>query len=318
MRYIKQGIARNGVGTIVPSATISVYLAGTTTAASVYAAASGGAAVNSVTSGDDGSFTFYVSRTDYDWDQLFKVVISKAGHDPSTWDYVAVFPYDYDQYYVDALMSYGSGTSYTKATIDAALTAIGTTTKTTLLLRPGTWVFSADADYSAYTNITWKIPAGAVLQIATTKTLTLAGTLESGLYEQFDCVGTGKVVFKTGVIHYCHPVWFSGSDYGLQINSAIASIKDIGGTVVLSKSATVTTPINATGLTQGMIFQGCGASFDGETTNLMLKFALTTVGFDCSDSNNIHFKDFSIDTDSVTYPQINRVNQIRLSLNRIT
>ena len=66
-------------------------------------------------------------------------------------------------YEVDALYDYGGGTSYTQATIEAALTAIGTSNKTTLILRPGTWVINADADWSAYTNVTFKIVPGAIL-----------------------------------------------------------------------------------------------------------------------------------------------------------
>ena len=37
-RYIKQGTPRDGLGNIIAGATVSVYLAGTTTVASVYAA----------------------------------------------------------------------------------------------------------------------------------------------------------------------------------------------------------------------------------------------------------------------------------------
>ena len=77
------------------------------------------------------------------------------------------------QYEVDALVSYGSGSSYTKTTLDAALTAIGTSDLTTLLLRPGTWVLDADADYSAYSNVFFKVAPGAQIQPAAGVSLTV-------------------------------------------------------------------------------------------------------------------------------------------------
>jgi len=91
-RYCKTGIARDGHGNIISSATVSVYLAGTTTAASVYAASAGGTAVNSVTSGTDGSFTMFFDDTDYYQSQLFKLVMSKSGFTSTTYDNVIAFP----------------------------------------------------------------------------------------------------------------------------------------------------------------------------------------------------------------------------------
>ena len=61
-------------------------------------------------------------------------------------------------YEIDALLAYGNGTSFTKATIDAALTNIGTT-KSTLLLRPGNWVVNAALAFPE--NVTVHMPYGA-------------------------------------------------------------------------------------------------------------------------------------------------------------
>ena len=90
-RYLLKGTARDGNGKIIASATISVYLAGTTTAASVYEAYSGGTAVNSVTSSSDGTFSFYVDDTDYTGLQRFKCVIGKTGYTSITYDYITIF-----------------------------------------------------------------------------------------------------------------------------------------------------------------------------------------------------------------------------------
>ena len=105
---------------------------------------------------------------------------------------------------------YSSG-SFTQATIEAALTAIGATNKATLLLRPGIWVISSNANWSAYTNVTWKLPAGATLQIATGKVLTIGGPFEAGLYQVFDCVGTGSVSFGIGSVSKVFPEWWQAN-----------------------------------------------------------------------------------------------------------
>jgi len=92
MRYLYSGFARDGSGNVISSATISTFLAGTTTVADVYAASVGGVAVNAVTSGTDGSFSFYVDDTVYFQSQKFKILIEKLGYTTKTMDYLAIFP----------------------------------------------------------------------------------------------------------------------------------------------------------------------------------------------------------------------------------
>ena len=103
MRYIYQGHTKDANGRIIQEATVSVYLAGTTTAASVYAAESGGAAVNSVESDDNGQFSFWVDTADYAVTQKFKITITKAvssvaAYEPSTVDNIVIMTYYNDQY----------------------------------------------------------------------------------------------------------------------------------------------------------------------------------------------------------------------------
>ena len=93
MRYFYQGTSKDGTGKIICEATISVYLAGGYTVASVYTTMTGGVAVNSVTSGatessNPGYFGFWVDTVDYSLDQRFRIVISKAGFNPQIYDYV--------------------------------------------------------------------------------------------------------------------------------------------------------------------------------------------------------------------------------------
>lgn len=87
MRYYYKGLFRDGSGHPVLSGTASVYLAGTTTVASVYTTAVIVTAVNSVTSSTtDGTFEFYVDESDYGFGQKFKVVLSKSGYTSQTYD----------------------------------------------------------------------------------------------------------------------------------------------------------------------------------------------------------------------------------------
>ena len=90
MRCYYKGLFRDGSGHPILSGTVSVYLAGTTTAASVYTSLASATAVNSVTgSATDGTFELWVDRFDYDQDQQFKLALSKAGYTSQTWDNVA-------------------------------------------------------------------------------------------------------------------------------------------------------------------------------------------------------------------------------------
>jgi len=92
-RYLYTGTFRDGAGNIVASGTASVYLAGTNTAASVYTTSVIVTAVNSVTSGTDGVFTFYVDDGDYASSQQFKIILAKTGFTSKTYDCVAIYPY---------------------------------------------------------------------------------------------------------------------------------------------------------------------------------------------------------------------------------
>ena len=128
------------------------------------------------------------------------------------------------QYEVDALITYGGGTSYTQATIQAALTAIGTTTKVTLLLRPGTWVISSNADWSASTNVIFKLPPGTVISHGS-YTVNIPNP-ECGLYQVFS--GTG-VVTISGNVREGYPEWWGidGTADDVQINAALNAVQTV-------------------------------------------------------------------------------------------
>lgn len=118
---------------------------------------------------------------------------------------------------VDVYTTYGG---YTKTAIDAALTALGATNKYTLVLRPGTWVFDANADYSTYTNVEFKVSTGAILSHG-------AYTINIPNFkaERFNCLsGTGLVTFGTGT-EQIYPEWFGATSVTFQqaLNSAMIS-----------------------------------------------------------------------------------------------
>ena len=205
---------------------------------------------------------------------------------------------------VDVLYKYGGGTAYTDASIQSAMTALGSINKYTLFLRPGVWTISnsltitsnytlelaegatlsvagsktitmpsgsivksrwaggVSASVSAYgssiirldvdrsetisadttvpATMGMKVYQGAILTIATNKTLTINGPFESGgLYQKFIYSGTGKVLFGTGSITEVYPQWWGAlgngvNDDSLAINYAGASLTG-GGTVKLIK-----------------------------------------------------------------------------------
>ena len=181
------------------------------------------------------------------------------------------------QYEVDALVSYGSGTSFTQATIEAALTAIGTTNKVTLLLRPGNWVISTALAFPA--NVTVEMPAGAYFSGAavTAGTITLAGNKE------------------------VYPEWFNvtGTADNVPIQAAASSLTS-GGVLKLTGAYTGTKQTTVTLLSDTYI-QGNGIG----------KTVLTDLMFSATSKNDLKFSDFSMLTTDTT--DVQWVNFIQLA-----
>jgi hypothetical protein len=90
MRYSFQGVARDGMGAIIPGATISVFNSPGYTAATVYAASSGGSPVSSVTSSLNGSFIFFVDDSIYTATAQFQIVITKTNYATTTYDNISI------------------------------------------------------------------------------------------------------------------------------------------------------------------------------------------------------------------------------------
>jgi hypothetical protein len=85
MRQKYNGITKDQNGKVLVSATVSVFLTGTSTAASIYTTLTGATAVNSVISSSvDGTFSFFVDRFDYEMAQAFDLVVSKTNYTSQT------------------------------------------------------------------------------------------------------------------------------------------------------------------------------------------------------------------------------------------
>ena len=112
---------------------------------------------------------------------------------------------------VDALAVYGGGVNANDTTLSSALTGIGTSADVKLFLAPTAWAI--DDDLTITENITMVIPAGAVLTVASGKTLTIHGPVEVGSYQVF--AGSGDTKFGLGTVTYArNPLWLNAAWFG--------------------------------------------------------------------------------------------------------
>jgi microcystin-dependent protein len=245
-RYKLQGIARDGAGNIIADASVSVYLSGTTTDASVYEASSGGTAVNSVDTDDEGFYYFYVDSSDYVFSQNFKVTISKSGYTSKTFDEISIFP---SPLLMDGgIPDLGSNGVTVEGTIgedvdlgevlycksDGKYWLADASASTTMpCLAIATEAGSADDEITLLVlgfirNDTWALTAGSVLYVSTTAGA-LTETAPSTSGEQVQSIGTAM---DTGL------VYFNPNDVLVEIDDGTALIPT-GGTTgqVLAKDS---------------------------------------------------------------------------------
>jgi hypothetical protein len=109
------------------------------------------------------------------------------------------------------------------ATLQSAITAIGSN-QVILRVPPGTHSIAADLSIPAHVSL--KVERGAILSVATTKTLTVNGGLDAGLYPVITCAGTGSVVFGNQVprvfVQWTGAVGDNSTDDSIAINLAAA------------------------------------------------------------------------------------------------
>lgn len=79
MRVKYYGRAESPTGDAIASATVKIYLAGTSTPATAYTTVASTTPVSQVTTDQYGYYTFYINAFDYDQSQLFDLVLNKLG-----------------------------------------------------------------------------------------------------------------------------------------------------------------------------------------------------------------------------------------------
>ena len=277
MRQIFNGVSKDQNGRVIQSANISVYLAGTTTSANIYATETSASPLVSITSSStDGSFSFWVSSSDYISSQRFKIIVSKSGYTSLTFDNITILTDD-NVYEPD---------SFTQAAISATLTTIGTTNKVTLRLLPGTWVISSNVDWSAYTNVTFDIVMGATFSHGAF-TLNIPNLVAGP--EQIVFVGTGAVTLS-GYVTEAYPRWFNvvgdGTDEAANLHRwlrcgvkrLIAPIPatSYGHSGITIPASTSNLSIEGAGASEAVLFDhiaatGNGLTFAGEADDFHLK-----------------------------------------------
>ncbi len=155
----------------------------------------------------------------------------------------------------------------------ATLNALGT--NWILVLPRGAHAVSADLTVNS--NIHLVAQKGADIQIATTKTLTINGGFEAGLYQVFSWAGTGKVVFGTGAIKEAYLQWW-GAQSGLSYDCSAAltaaataigtgqTLRSTDGTWRIASPVTILKAISMKGVGAGScIYIDVGAANDGIT-----------------------------------------------------
>lgn len=212
------GIARSTGGAVLASATVTIYLAGTTTPASVYEASSGGASVASVTTDTYGRWTFYADVADYPFTQQYKVVATKDGYDTITLDniFLLALPTNAAGY----LSNDGSGNYSWEATTITATTFVGALTGN------ASTATALAADPTACAS-------GVVTDIAADGTLTCDDSVEAISFRS-----TGGNVYS-GV---------ADTQRGLIIAYGHETGTDEGGTILLYTSADHDGTINEYGI----------------------------------------------------------------------
>ncbi len=164
---------------IIVGGTVTVNLTGTSTAATVYAAESGGSAItdSQITTGSDGTYKFWVDDGDYGISQRFRLVL--AGGSPFTTrtiDDVVVFPG----------ITTGSTDTLTNKIIDADNNTISN-------LEHGAEV---DEPSSGVHGVTGSIVGTTDTQILSAKTLTtpIIGDMTNANHDHADAAGGGNTL----------------------------------------------------------------------------------------------------------------------------
>ncbi|OGP74384.1 MAG: hypothetical protein A2Y80_01520 [Deltaproteobacteria bacterium RBG_13_58_19] len=126
-----------------------------------------------------------------------------------------------------------------KATIEAALAAIGVLPRT-LVLTPGDWQINAALTIPS--NVNLKIEQGAYLCPADGVTVTIGGGFEAGNYQVIKWTGTGRVVFREGTVREAFPQWWGAYPGAPAARNTAAIAKMFADTITSTYPIKITFP----------------------------------------------------------------------------
>ena len=185
MRHLYQGTFKDLNGAVVGSSTtsngvagtVSVFIAGTSqaTAADVYAAASGGTAVASVSTDTYGHFEFFVDDSEYTPAQLFDITLSHAQFNSKTYEYIKIIPDDPYMYYVDgSVTDQGAATTLADRSLKDLIDSVVAVSSTFIIPNSGTGsttTYTLTTSETVTATINLDIENGAIFDGAGTLTL---------------------------------------------------------------------------------------------------------------------------------------------------
>lgn len=105
--------------------------------------------------------------------------------------------------------------------------------------------YAVTTDTTVPANITLEFLQGGSVLISTTKTLTINGDVEAGLYEIFEWAGTGKVSFGAGAVEVVFPEWWDIDGIADQVQFQLANdALSAGGGIFASGAYSFTAALN--------------------------------------------------------------------------
>ncbi len=163
-RFIHQGTWTDGNGVVVDEGTVTVYLAGGSTLATIYATETAtSAATGSVVESDEyGHFVFWVDPGDYTTTQKFKYTLSKTAFESKTWDNIVIFRAK-DWIDVKDYGAEGDDATDDVAAFQAAFAAAPDNTYT-VFIPPGHYLISERVDFSCHIS---GIPRASIVEFTT-------------------------------------------------------------------------------------------------------------------------------------------------------
>jgi len=200
----------------------------------------------------------------------------------------------------------GDGVTDDELAIEAAITD-ATVNGGTVYFPPTANSYLITGAITSPANVTLKFAQGATITRDAAATMTISGPIDAEQRMIWNGFTKGEITFTDGAVTEVYPEWFGdGTDYGVMISSAIASIKTVGGTIVFSRIMQASTGVDCTATRSGIIFEGRGSPhYGGGLNQPRLKFTMSGGNaFDCTGADAVTFRDWVMDTDTSTFPDI--------------